>query len=330
MMDKILRVGVVGVGSLGQHHARNYAAIDGVKLTCVADVSEAGRAIAEKYGAEFLTDYKKMLDKVDAVSIVVPTTMHFKVAKFFLDNDKHILLEKPMTATAKEAEALIKIVEKKKKRLVFQVGHIERFNVAVKKLQELKRVPLLVEASRMGPFTARALDVSVILDLMIHDIDIILQIVQSKVVRIEAIGVPVLTNSIDMASVRLEFANGAVANVMASRVSPKRLRKIRVFENNLYMSIDYVRQSIKIYKVKDGLPKDRKVSWNDMMETESFPMEKREPLAVELKSFVDAVNGRKKTEVTAFQAFEALKVTLEIEKQVQKKFARIKAKGLLA
>jgi predicted dehydrogenase len=326
-MDKIVRIGVVGVGSLGQHHARNYAGIEGVKLACVADVSEKGREIADKYGAEFMSDYKKMIGKVDAVSIVVPTTLHFKVAKFFLENDVHILLEKPMTATVKEAEALIKIVKRKKQRLVFQIGHIERFNMAIKKLQELKSVPLLIEASRMGPFTARALDVSVILDLMIHDIDIILQIVKSKVVRIDATGVPVLTNSIDMASVRLEFANGAVANVMASRVSPKRLRKIRIFENNLYMSIDYVRQSIKIYKVKEGLAKDRKVSWTDMMETESFPLEKREPLAAELRSFVDAVNGRKKTEVTALQAFEALKVTLEIEKQVQKKFVKIK--GLL-
>jgi predicted dehydrogenase len=323
-MNEILRVGVVGVGSLGQHHARNYSTIEGVKLTCVADVSEKGREIADKYGAEFMTDYKKMIDKVDAVSIVVPTTMHYKVARFFLENEKHVLLEKPMTATVKEAESLIAIAKKKKKRIVFQVGHIERFNMAIKKLQESKHVPILIEASRMGPFTARSLDVSVILDLMIHDIDIILQIVKSKVKKIDAIGVPVLTESIDMANARIEFQNGAIANVTASRVSPKRLRKIRVFENNLYMSIDYMRQSIKIYRVKDGLPEDRKVSWSDMMETESFPLVKREPLATELRSFIDAVCGRKKTEVTAQQALEALKITLEIEKQVQNKFRKIK------
>jgi len=312
------------VGSLGQHHARNYAAIEGVKLTCVADVSEKGKEIADRYGAEFMTDYRKMLDRVDAVSIVVPTTMHYKVAKFFLENEKHVLLEKPMTATLKEAESLIAIAKKKKKRIVFQVGHIERFNMAIKKLQESKHVPILIEASRMGPFTARSLDVSVILDLMIHDIDIILQIVKSKVKRIDAIGVPVLTKSIDMANARIEFQNGAIANVTASRVSPKRLRKIRVFENNLYMSIDYMRQSIKVYRVKDGLPMDRKVAWSDMMETESFPLVKREPLATELRSFIDAVSGRKKTEVTAQQALEALRITLEIEKQVQNKFRKIK------
>ncbi len=326
-MDKIIRVGVVGVGSLGQHHARNYTSIDGVKLTAVSDVSEKGKEIADRYGAEFFTDYKKMLDKVDAVSIVVPTTLHHKVAKFFLDNDKHILLEKPMTATVKEAEDLIKIYKKKKnKNLIFQVGHIERFNMAVKKLQEMKKVPILIEASRLGPFTSRSLDTSVILDLMIHDIDIILQIVNSKVKKIDAIGVPVLTKSIDMANVRLEFENGAIANVTASRVSPKRLRKIRVFENNLYMSIDYMRQSIKMYKVKDGLATDRKVAWSDMMEMDSFPMEKKEPLGSELRSFVDSINGKKKTEVTVYQAFEALKIVIAIEKQVQKKFNKIKGK----
>jgi predicted dehydrogenase len=323
-MDKIVRAGVVGVGSLGQHHARNYACIEGVKLTCVADVSEKGKEIADKYGAEFLIDYKKMLDKVDAVSIVVPTTLHYKVAKFFLENGKHVLLEKPMTATAKEAESLLYIHREKAKKQIFQVGHIERFNVAVKKLQELKKVPILIEATRLGPFTARALDVSVILDLMIHDIDIILQMVNSKVKKIDAIGVPVLTDSIDMASARIEFKNGAVANVTASRVSPKKLRKIRVYENNLYLSIDYMRQSIKFYKVKEGLPKDRKAAWSDMMELESFPMEKKEPLAAELRSFVDSINGKKKTEVTAYQAYEALKIVLEIEKQVRKKFGKMK------
>jgi predicted dehydrogenase len=323
-VDNVIRVGVVGVGSLGQHHARNYTSIDGVKLTCVSDVSEKGREIAERYGAEFFTDYRKMLDKVDAVSIVVPTTLHHKVAKFFLENDKHILLEKPMTATAKEAEDLINIYKKKSKKLIFQVGHIERFNMAVKKLQELKKVPILVEASRLGPFTSRSLDTSVILDLMIHDIDIILQIVNSKIKKIDAIGVPVLTKSIDMANVRLEFENGCVANVTASRVSPKRLRKIRVFENNLYMSIDYMRQSIKIYKVKDGLESDRKVAWSDMMEMDSFPMEKKEPLGSELRSFIDSINGKKKTEVTVYQAYEALKIVLAIEKQIQNKFKKIK------
>lgn len=325
-MDNIIRVGVVGVGSLGQHHARNYAGIDGVKLTCVSDVSEKGKEVADRYGAEFLTDYKKMIDKVDAVSIVVPTTLHHKVAKFFLENDKHILLEKPMTATAKEAEDLIKIYKKKSEKLIFQVGHIERFNVAVKKLQELKKVPILIEASRLGPFTSRSMDTSVILDLMIHDIDIILQIVNSKIKKIDAIGVPVLTKSIDMANVRLEFENGCVANVTASRVSPKRLRKIRVFENNLYMSIDYMRQSIKIYKVKDGLETDRKVAWSDMMEMDSLPLVKKEPLGSELRSFVDSINGKKKIEVTVYQAYEALKIVLDIEKQIQNKFKKIKGR----
>ncbi len=326
MAEKIIRAGVVGVGSLGQHHARIYAGLEGVKLTCVSDVSPNGRLIADKYGAEFIEDYKQMADKVDAVSIVVPTTLHYKVAKFFLEAGKHVLLEKPMTATVAEAKKLIAIYKKGPKGRVFQVGHIERFNMAIKKLQELKKVPILIEANRLGPFTARSLDVSVVLDLMIHDIDIILQLVNSKVKKIDAIGVPLLTDSTDMASVRLEFANGAVANITASRVSPKRLRKIRVFENNAYASIDYVRQSIKTYTIKDGLPKDRKLSWTDVMEAEAFPISKKEPLAAELKSFTECINAGTPPEVTVYQAYEALRIVLEVEKQITKKLARMKGR----
>jgi predicted dehydrogenase len=323
-MENIIRVGVIGAGSLGQHHARNYAAIPGVKLTCIADVNEKAKEIADKYGAEFFTDYTKILDKVDAVSIVVPTTFHYKVAKFFLENGINVLLEKPMTATLKEAQALL-LLHKKHKKLVFQVGHIERFNDAIKKMQEMKKVPILIEASRLGPFTARSLDVSVVLDLMIHDIDIILKLVNSKVKKIDAVGVPVLSKSTDMASVRLEFENGAVANVTASRVSPRRLRKIRVFENNAYMSIDYVRQSIKMYKVAENLSSDRQVSWSDMTFLESYPLENdEENLAKELKSFINSVRTGAKTAVTALEAFEALKVVLEIENQIAKKSRKMK------
>ena len=201
-MSSKLRVGVIGVGSLGQHHARNYSTMKNAELTAVVDVSPKGKEIADKFGAEFFTDYEKIVDKVDAVSIVVPTTYHHKVAKFFLEHGKHVLLEKPMTATLAEAEDLIKLNEKKAKEKpqVFQIGHIERFNVAIEKMREMKMVPILIEASRMGPFTARALDVSVILDLMIHDIDIILQLVDSDIKKISAIGVPILTDSIDTVS----------------------------------------------------------------------------------------------------------------------------------
>jgi predicted dehydrogenase len=322
-MDKKLRVGVIGVGSLGQHHARNYANIPEVTLTCVADVSPKGKDIADKYGAEFFTDYTKMIDKVDAVSIVVPTIYHYKTAKFFLENNKHVLLEKPMTATLKEAERLLKL-HKKNRTLVFQVGHIERFNEAVKKMQEMKKTPVLIEASRLGPFTARSLDVSVVLDLMIHDIDIILQLVGSKVKKIDAIGVPVLSNSTDMANVRLEFVNGCVANVTASRVSPRKLRKIRVFENKAYMSIDYMRQSIKTYRVEDNLPDDREVSWSDMTFLESYPIENEEEnLHKELRSFVNSIQTKTRPIVTAAEAFDALKIVLEIEAQIAKKLRKI-------
>ena len=323
-MSSKLRVGVIGVGSLGQHHARNYSTMKNAELTAVVDVSPKGKEIADKFGAEFFTDYEKIVDKVDAVSIVVPTTYHHKVAKFFLEHGKHVLLEKPMTATLAEAEDLIKLNEKKSKEKpqVFQIGHIERFNVAIEKMREMKMVPILIEASRMGPFTARALDVSVILDLMIHDIDIILQLVDSDIKKISAIGVPILTDSIDMADVRLEFVNGTIAKVTASRVSPKRLRKIRIFERNAYISVDYIRQSMKIYKVKEGLPQGRKVSWTDMMELDTFPIVKKEPLAQELNSFVDAILNGKVPEVTARQAYQALKIVVEIEQQIKDNFRK--------
>ncbi len=325
-MPEKIRTAVIGVGSLGQHHARHYAAMEGSELVCVVDVSPEAKQVADKYGVELINDYRKTADRVDAVSIAVPTTMHYEIAKFFLENNKHVLLEKPMTATAAEAGSLLSIYKKKKKKknLIFQVGHIERFNLAIKKLQEMKKVPVLIEANRLGPFTARSIDVSVILDLMIHDIDIILQIVKSKVKKIEAIGVPILTKSTDMASVRIEFANGTVANVTASRVSPKKIRKIRIFEENAYMSIDYIRQSIKIYRVKEDLPGNREISWNDMMEMDSFPLDKSEPLGAELRSFLDSINNKKEAEVTPYQAYEALKIVLEIEKQISGKNRKIK------
>lgn len=317
-MESKFRVGVVGAGSLGQHHARIYASLNETKLTCIADISPQAKQIADKYGAEFYTDYRKILDKVDAVSIAVPTTLHYKVAKFFLENDKHVLLEKPMTATIQEAKELLKI-HSKHKNLIFQIGHIERFNVAIQKLQELRKIPIFIEASRLGQFTARSIDVSVVLDLMIHDIDIILQLVNSKIKKIDAIGVPILTDSIDMANARIEFKNGTVALVTASRVSPKKLRKIRVFEKNAYVSIDYIRQSIKVYKLKDNLPADKKISWNDMMEFEVFPMEKEEQLKREIKSFISSIIYGAIPEVTPVQAFNALQIVLEIEKQIKKK-----------
>ncbi|MCX8092739.1 MAG: Gfo/Idh/MocA family oxidoreductase, partial [Candidatus Goldbacteria bacterium] len=323
-MDRIIRAGVVGVGSLGQHHARIYANTPGVKLTCVADVADKCKEIADKYGASFFNDYKKIVNMVDVVSIAVPTSLHYKISKFFIENKKHILLEKPMTSTATEAKELLRLY--KKHKVILQIGHIERFNVAIEKLQQLKKVPVLIEANRLGPFTARSTDISVVLDLMIHDIDIILQLVNSAVKKIDAIGVPILTDYIDMASARIEFKNGSVANITASRVSPKKIRKIRVFENNAYMSIDYIRQSIKVYKLKEGLSGDRKISWNDMMELEVYPMSKEEPLAKEIKAFIAAVRSEQKVEVTPEQAYEALKIVLEIEKQINKKLDKVRNK----
>ncbi|MCG3200776.1 MAG: scyllo-inositol 2-dehydrogenase (NAD(+)) [Gammaproteobacteria bacterium] len=235
---KKLRCAVVGVGYLGKFHAEKYAALPDCELLAVVD-SDAGTAaaVAAKNGTRALTDYRDLLGEVEAVSIVVPTTLHFEVARDFLAAGAHVLVEKPVTVTIEDADELIRVAAAKDRRLM--VGHLERFNAALLGLDLAHYKPLFIECHRLAPFNPRANDVSVVLDLMIHDIDIILDIVDSDIERIDAKGVTVLTSDTDIANARIQFKNGCVANVTASRVSLKVERKMRLFMPNAYVAVDF-------------------------------------------------------------------------------------------
>ncbi|MCI0529163.1 MAG: Gfo/Idh/MocA family oxidoreductase, partial [Nitrospira sp.] len=239
-MNKI-KVGVVGVGYLGQHHARIYSKMPGVELVGVVDIdAEKANAIAAQTGCQAYGDYHALLDQVQAVSIVVPTVLHHELASKFLRAGMDVLLEKPMTVTLQEADELIQEAEKKGSLL--QIGHLERFNSVVRALNGRIQKPRFIESHRLGPFVERGTDVHVVLDLMIHDIDIILSLVNSPVELIRAVGVPVISSQIDIANARIEFASGCVANVTASRVSRDKMRKVRIFQPDVYISLDYLQQ----------------------------------------------------------------------------------------
>lgn len=245
-MNKI-RCAVIGVGYLGKFHSDKYAALDNAELVAVSDASpERCDEVAKLHNVEGVVDYTKLIGKVDAVSIAVPTSNHYEVAKLFLENGVHVLLEKPITTTVAEAEELIKIA--KDKNVVFQIGHLERFNPALIAMQEVLDKPIFIESLRIAPFKIRATDVSVVLDLMIHDIDLVQHLVGSEIKDIRANGAPVLSKHLDIANARIEFENGCVANVSASRVSSKMKRQMRVFQHDAFFSGDLQNKTLSIHR----------------------------------------------------------------------------------
>lgn len=316
-MGKI-RVAVVGVGHLGQHHARNYSEMKNtVDLVAVVDVDrKSATRFADKFRTQALFDYKMLIGRVDAVSIVVPTTMHFAVAKEFITAGVHVLIEKPITTTVAEARELIELA--RAKNVVLQVGHIERFNPAIVKLQEILTNPGFIESHRLGPYDPRVRDVGVVLDLMIHDIDIVLQVVRSPIVSIDAIGVPILSDREDIANARIKFANGCTANLTVSRVTPNKMRKIRIFQPNTYVSIDYQEQAMEIYQretiaeASEGEPKAQIVRKRLKLKTE-------EPLRRELDHFMSCVRDGVEPAVTGEHGQNALDVAIQIVEQIQSK-----------
>ncbi|HTZ11105.1 MAG TPA: Gfo/Idh/MocA family oxidoreductase, partial [Candidatus Margulisiibacteriota bacterium] len=250
-MEK-LKVGVIGTGHLGSIHAKIYKEIANCQLVAVCD-NDKNRleAISSAMGTPGFSDFREILDKVDAVSVAVPTKLHYEVAQECLKRHIHCLVEKPFTPTLKEADSLIKIA--KKKKIILQVGHIERFNSAFSATQKLIKEPKFIECHRLSPFPNRSLDVGAVLDIMIHDIDITLGLVQSKIKRIESVGINVLTSFEDIANARLTFKNGCVANLTASRVSDEIMRKIRIFQEDTYISLDYKEAKASLYrKAKQG------------------------------------------------------------------------------
>ncbi|MBN3037793.1 MAG: Gfo/Idh/MocA family oxidoreductase [Candidatus Omnitrophica bacterium] len=295
-----VKVGVIGVGSLGSIHARIYAGMPEVQLVAVCDTNlRQAKKVARACRCQYFSDYTKLFGLVQAVSIVVPTNLHYKISRRCLEEGMHLLVEKPFTSSINEAEELLGLA--KKKNLLLQVGHVERFNAAVQAVQELPGRPKFIECHRLGPFAARVKDIGVVLDLMIHDIDIILGMVDSPVESIQAVGVNVLTAHEDIANARINFKNGAVANITASRISPKSMRKIRLFQENAYISLDYESQEASIYE-KQGKKITRK----------KINIKKEKPLQKELRSFIQCVKEEKKPLVSGEQGRDALAIACEI------------------
>ncbi len=301
-----LKCAVIGTGYLGKFHAEKYANLPDCELVAVVDINpETAQTIAEKHGAQALTDYSTLLGNVDAVSIVVPTTLHYQVAKDFLNAGSHVLIEKPITTTVEQADELIAIA--KEKNLILQVGHLERFNPAVLALDKDEK-PLFIESHRLSPFNPRANDVSVVLDLMIHDIDIILALVDSEIERIDASGTPVLTKGTDIANARLTFKNGCVANVTASRISMKLERKMRLFRPSSYASVDFQNRILQKYHTGDkemfpGVPE---------IVSEEATFETSDALMAEIQQFVDCIQTGKQPLVTGDAARLALATAIQI------------------
>ena len=322
----MLKVGVVGVGHLGKHHARIFSQIDNCQLIGVYDkVPERAKEIASLYGVRSFDSYEEMLSKVDAIDIAATTTYHFDLAKPALERGCHVFLEKPITSTKEQAEELVKIAEEKKIKI--QVGHIERFNPVIMQVISEINNPMFIESHRLAPFTPRGSDVPVVLDLMIHDIDLIMSFIPFEIKEIRASGVGILTPSIDIANARLEFDNGAIANVTASRISMKRERKIRFFQKDAYISVDFqekkvnlLKKSPKLYTILPQiLAGDTSFNPEDMVDMKEIRATDggKDALTMELESFVDAIINDKRPIVDGTDGKRALEVALEIMEKIQ-------------
>ncbi len=308
---KEIRVGVIGVGYLGKFHAEKYCGMDNVRLAGVADIDRSrAEDVAAGFGSRAFTDYRDLLSSVDAVSIVVPTESHFKVGLEFLNYDVDVLIEKPMTTTLEQADKLIDVAESRGR--ILQVGHLERFNPAVLALKDMITHPMFIEAHRLSIFKDRSTDVSVVLDLMIHDIDIILNIVKSEIQSIHAAGVPVICEQADIANVRLQFESGCVANVTASRISIKNQRKMRLFQKDAYISVDFASREITLIRRNENRS-DSLVPGTDFQQ---LSFSEADVLQDELASYIQAVRTRNSPVVSGRAGRKALAVALDIMNQV--------------
>ena len=299
-----LRVGVVGVGHIGKNHARLYAELSGAQFTAIYD-TEATRAreYAKEFGVAAAASLEEFAEQVDAASIATPTNTHFEIGRDLLARGKHLLIEKPITENTAHASELAALAAER--RLVLQVGHVERFNPVLSALEMRLTNPRFIEAHRLSPYPNRSTEIGVVLDLMIHDLEIILHLVRSPVQTIDAVGVPVLSRGEDIANARLRFENGCVANITSSRISPEQMRKIRVFQENDYLSLVYQNQSGEMYRrTETGLTR------------EEVAIEREEPLKRELASFLECAATGRTPKVSGFQATAALELAVEITKRI--------------
>ena len=303
-MPKI-KVAVIGTGALGSIHAKIYAESKNVELVGICDIDKKTVSnLSKELKVKAFTNYKDLIGNIDGATVAVPTKDHYLISKDLLSAGIHLLIEKPITQTLEQADELLKIA--KSKKLILAVGHIERFNAAVEAVHKLKGDIKFVECHRLGPLAKRIKDVGVVLDLMIHDIDIILWLIQSPIKSIEAVGVKVLTKHEDIANVRLTFKNGAVCNITASRVTEKATRKIRMFQPNAYISLDYIRQDAIIYTKKLG-----------MIVANKIDIKKEKPLQKEIAAFLDCIRTNKKPLASGQEGRNALAVALQILKKIK-------------
>lgn len=312
-----LRVGVIGAGHLGVFHARKYARLSHCRLVAIADIDEKrAKKAAGSFEVDYTSDYGEILDKVDAVSIATPTSTHYEIAKQCLAKGTHTLVEKPICATPDQAGELIETARISGAKL--QVGHVERFNPAILRADPLIRSPLFVEVHRLGNFSIRGTDVDVVLDLMIHDLDLVMHYVNSPVIHISAAGVPVLSKQGDIANVRLEFENGCVANLTASRVSKEKMRKFRLFQQNGYLSIDLLNHAVTWVKKVD-----RRVLGHPIILPRKLKVPPKDALEEEIASFLRAVSSGEPVQVSGEDGFKALTLATKIKKEMERRFKTI-------
>ncbi|MEQ1858930.1 MAG: Gfo/Idh/MocA family oxidoreductase [Chthoniobacteraceae bacterium] len=331
------RAGVVGTGSIGRNHARILAELPSCNFTAIFDTNEAvARELAEKFGAKACATIEEFIALVDAATVATPTSTHFPVGKALLEAGKHVLVEKPITETTADAIALSTLA--RERGLVLQVGHIERFNPVLSALEARLARPRFIEVSRLSPYPGRSIDIGVVLDLMIHDLEIILHLVKSPLASVDAVGVPVLSRGEDIANVRLRFENGCVANITASRISQEKLRKIRVFQEDAYVSLDYQNQSGYLLRLAGDDEKESSlfgkllgVATDSTIVTafagrkivrEPVEVDKGEPLKRELAAFIECAKAGAQPKVGGSEATAALELALEITRQIEAAGAR--------
>ena len=326
MNEKVIKVGIIGTGHLGQYHLKHYKSIDNLELVGFYDIDyDRRKFIEKKYNLLSFKSSKKLLSSCDAVSIVTPTKTHFEVAKKALQSNCHVLIEKPITVTVEEAENLISLAKKKNK--IIQVGHIERFNPALESLKKYHFNPTYVEFQRLAPYTVRGTDVPVVLDLMIHDIDILLSLVKDTVVDIHATGLSILTESVDIAHALIKFKKGCVASITSSRISEEKVRKVKLYQKNSYITVDLNAGLSEVYQVfneGDITPKaliTKRFTRNDKTKIITYDKPKilnLDMLKLELENFIDSIRNDKVPLVTGEDGKEALSLAVKIQEIINK------------
>jgi predicted dehydrogenase len=325
------RIGVVGTGHIGRNHARILAELAGAGFTAIHDANfETASEMARQYGAKPIGTLAEFADSVDAATIATPTPTHFEIARFLLERGKHVLVEKPITETTADARALAALAAER--GLVLQVGHVERFNPALSALESRLNRPRFIESHRLSPYPARSTEIGVVLDLMIHDLEIILHLVRSPLKSVDAVGVPVLSRGEDIANARLRFQNGCVANITVSRVSPERMRKIRVFQEDGYLSLDYQAQAGHLYRLAREGEEESSILKKLLGGTHStivshfagkrivrepVEIEKGEPLKNQLAAFIECAKLGAQPKVSGREATAALELALDITRQIE-------------